>query len=105
MQALDSLRLGLLSLQSQDQVLLPLAHRVWPCLLQRLLQDEPVILLRAFQVLLSLTDCCREFLRQRVCKDALPALLDSLRSQAPVSARAGPVYSHTHGYKLQLGVL
>ncbi|OCT57745.1 hypothetical protein XELAEV_18003080mg [Xenopus laevis] len=105
MQALDTLRLSLLSLQTQENVLLPLAHKIWPCLVKRLLQDEPLILLRAFQVLVCLAVSCRDFLRQRVCKDALPAFLKSLRSQASVSVRAGPIYTHTLGFKLQLALL
>ncbi|KAM9296196.1 TELO2-interacting protein 1 homolog [Gastrophryne carolinensis] len=104
-QALDTLRLSLLPLHSQEDVLLPLVHRVWPCLVKRLIQDEPLILLRAFQVLVSLASSCRDFLRQRVCKDALPAFLTSLRSQALVSCHAGPIYSHTLGFKLQKALL
>lgn len=48
---------------------------------------------------------CGDFLRSRFCKDVLPRLTGSLVSQAPVSARAGPVYSHTLAFKLQLAVL
>ncbi|XP_053309597.1 TELO2-interacting protein 1 homolog [Spea bombifrons] len=104
-QALDALRLSLKALQAEENVLLPLAHKIWPCLVKRLLQDEPLILLRAFQVLVSLTVSCKDFLRQRICKDALPAFLNSLRSQAAISSRDGPVYSHTQGFKLQLALL
>ncbi|CAI9593043.1 unnamed protein product, partial [Staurois parvus] len=74
-QALDTLRLSLLPIHSQEDVLLPLAHKIWPCLVKRLLQDEPLVLLRAFQVLVSLASSCKDFLQQRVCKDALPAFL------------------------------
>ncbi|XP_073462640.1 TELO2-interacting protein 1 homolog [Aquarana catesbeiana] len=104
-QALDTLRLSLLLIHSQEDVLLPLAHKIWPCLVKRLLQEEPLVLLRAFQVLVSLASSCKDFLRQRVCKDALPAFLMSLRSQALVSCHAGPVYIHTLGFKLQTAVL
>lgn len=38
-------------------------------------------------------------------KEVLPKLSSSLLRQAPVSARAGPVYSHTLAFKLQLAVL
>ncbi|CAJ0922998.1 unnamed protein product [Ranitomeya imitator] len=104
-QALDTLRLALIPLHSQENVLLPLAHKIWPCLVKRLLQDEPLVLLRAFQMLVSLAALCKDFIRQRVCKDALPAFLTSLRSQALVSCHAGPVYSHTLGFKLQKALL
>ncbi|XP_075701999.1 TELO2-interacting protein 1 homolog isoform X2 [Rhinoderma darwinii] len=104
-QALDTLRLSLIPLHSQEDILLPLAHKIWPCLVKRLLQDEPLVLLRAFQMLVSLAASCKDFMRQRVCKDALPAFLTSLRSQALVSCHAGPVYSHTLGFKLQKAIL
>ncbi|XP_075033746.1 TELO2-interacting protein 1 homolog isoform X2 [Mixophyes fleayi] len=104
-QALDTLCLSLLPLHSQEDVLYPLAHKIWPCLVKRLLQDEPLVLLRAFQVLVTLAASCKDFLRQRVCKDAFPAFLASLRSQAVVSCHAGPVYCHTLGFKLQKAIL
>ncbi|KAM4032935.1 TELO2-interacting protein 1 homolog [Anomaloglossus baeobatrachus] len=104
-QALEILRLCLIPLHSQEDVLLPLAHKIWPCLVKRLLQDEPLVLLWAFQMLVSLAALCKDFIRQRVCKDALPAFLTSLRSQALVSCHAGPVYSHTLGFKLQKALL
>lgn len=57
------------------------------------------------QVLCTLAQKCGDFLRQRFSKDVLPKLTSSLLSQAPASARAGPVYSHTLAFKLQLAVL
>lgn len=56
-------------------------------------------------MLCTLAQKCGDFLRQRFSKDVLPKLSSSLRSQAPASARAGPVYSHTLAFKLQLAVL
>jgi len=57
------------------------------------------------QVLCALGEACGDFLRSRVSKEVLPRLSSSLARQAPASARAGPVYSHTLAYKLQLAVL
>jgi hypothetical protein len=57
------------------------------------------------QVLQTLGSRCGDFLRSRFCKDVLPKLTSSLITQAPISARAGPVYSHTLAFKLQLAVL
>lgn len=57
------------------------------------------------QVLRTLGGKCGDFLRSRFCKDVLPKLAGSLVTQASVSARAGPVYSHTLAFKLQLAVL
>lgn len=58
-----------------------------------------------FQVLCTLGETCGDFLRRRVSKEVLPKLSSSLARQAPISAKAGPVYSHTLAYKLQLAVL
>ncbi|XP_012610445.2 TELO2-interacting protein 1 homolog isoform X2 [Microcebus murinus] len=57
------------------------------------------------KVLRTLGGKCGDFLRSRFCKDVLPKLAGSLVTQAPISARAGPVYSHTLAFKLQLAVL
>lgn len=57
------------------------------------------------QVLQTLGSRCGDFLRSRFCKDVLPKLASSLITQAPISARAGPIYSHTLAFKLQLAVL
>nr|DBA27779.1 TPA: hypothetical protein GDO54_008238 [Pyxicephalus adspersus] len=104
-QALDTLRLSLLPTRSQRDILLPMAYKAWPSLVKRLTQDEPLVLLRAFEVLVSLTSSCKDFLRHRMCKDAFPAFLTYLRSQALVSCHAGAVYNHMLGYKLQKAIL
>lgn len=57
------------------------------------------------QVLCTLGEKCGDFLRRRVSKEILPKLSSSLAGQAPISAKAGPVYTHTMAYKLQLAVL
>ncbi|KAI2649424.1 hypothetical protein H4Q32_015376 [Labeo rohita] len=56
-------------------------------------------------VLCVLGESCGDFLRKRVSKEVLPRLTSSLVKQAEVSARSGPVYTHTLAYKLQLAVL
>uniref|UniRef100_A0A8D0NZ55 TELO2 interacting protein 1 n=1 Tax=Sus scrofa TaxID=9823 RepID=A0A8D0NZ55_PIG len=105
LKVLDVLDLCVVVLQSHKNQLLPLAHRAWPSLVHRLTNDDPLAVLRAFKVLQTLGGKCGDFLRSRFCKDVLPRLTGSLVSQAPVSARAGPVYSHTLAFKLQLAVL
>ncbi|NXD29663.1 TTI1 protein, partial [Spelaeornis formosus] len=105
LKVLDVLELCVTMLHAQRNHLLPMAHRVWPALVTRLVSDDPLAVLRAFKVLCTLAQTCGDFLRQRFSKDVLPKLTSSLHSQAPVSARAGPVYSHTLAFKLQLAVL
>ncbi|KAK7884808.1 hypothetical protein WMY93_027931 [Mugilogobius chulae] len=105
LKVLDILELCITVLSELENELLPMAHRCWPALLQRLTADDPLAVLRAFRVLCILGETCGEFLRRRVSKEVLPKLSLSLLRQAPVSARAGPVYSHTLAFKLQLAAL
>ncbi|XP_077411165.1 TELO2-interacting protein 1 homolog [Vanacampus margaritifer] len=105
LKVLDVLELCISVLSERENELLPMAHRCWPALLQRLTADDPLAVLRAFRVLCTLGRTCGDFLRRRVTKEVLPKLSSSLAKQAPVSAKAGPVYTHTLAYKLQLAVL
>ncbi|XP_004867847.1 TELO2-interacting protein 1 homolog isoform X1 [Heterocephalus glaber] len=105
LKVLDVLGLCVIVLQSYKNQLLPLVHRAWPSLVHRLTNDDPLAVLRAFKALCTLGGKCGDFLRNRFCKDVLPKLAGSLVTQAPISARAGPVYSHTLAFKLQLAVL
>ncbi|XP_018530805.1 TELO2-interacting protein 1 homolog [Lates calcarifer] len=105
LKVLDVLELCVCVLSEKENELLPMAHRCWPALLQRLTVDDPLAVLRAFRVLCTLGETCGDFLRRRVSKEVLPKLSSSLARQAPISAKAGPVYSHTVAYKLQLAVL
>ncbi|XP_072413062.1 TELO2-interacting protein 1 homolog [Chiloscyllium punctatum] len=105
LKVLDVLELCVVVLQSNVNELLPMVHRVWSPFVQRLTNDDPLVVLRAFQVLCRLADTCGDFLKSRVSKNILPKVIGYLVSQAPVSAKAGPIYSHTLVYKLQLAEL
>ncbi|KAJ8369618.1 hypothetical protein SKAU_G00096460 [Synaphobranchus kaupii] len=105
LKVLDVLELCVIVLHAQENELLPLVHRCWPALLQRLTSDDPLAVLRAFQVLCTLGETCGDFLRKSVSKEVLPKLTGSLRRQAAVSANASPIYTHTLAYKLQLAIL
>ncbi|XP_054835036.1 TELO2-interacting protein 1 homolog [Eublepharis macularius] len=105
LKVLDVLELCVTVLHQHENHLLPLAHRTWPALVTRLTSDDPLAVLRAFRALCTLGARSGDFLRQRFSKDILPKLAGSLVTQAPVSARAGPIYSHTLAFKLQLAVL
>ncbi|XP_070765827.1 TELO2-interacting protein 1 homolog [Enoplosus armatus] len=105
LKVLDILELCVCVLSERENELLPMAHRCWPALLQRLTADDPLAVLRAFRMLCTLGETCGDFLRRRVSKEVLPKLSSSLARQAPISAKAGPVYTHTLAYKLQLVVL
>ncbi|XP_032618311.1 TELO2-interacting protein 1 homolog [Chelonoidis abingdonii] len=105
LKVLDVLEFCVIVLHLHENHLLPMAHCVWPALVTRLINDDPLAVLRAFKVLCTLAEKCGDFLKRRFSKDILPKLAGSLVAQAPVSARAGPVYSHTLAFKLQLAVL
>nr|XP_033818892.1 TELO2-interacting protein 1 homolog isoform X2 [Geotrypetes seraphini] len=105
LKVLGTLELCVVLLYSHKDQLLPMAHRAWPPLVVRLVNDDPLVVLQAFQVLRTLARSCGDFLRRRFSKDVLPKLTGSLVAQAPVSAKAGPIYSHTLAFKLQLAVL
>ncbi|XP_051805066.1 TELO2-interacting protein 1 homolog [Acanthochromis polyacanthus] len=105
LKALDVLELSISALSERENELLPLSHRCWPALLQRLTADDPLAVLRAFRVLCMLGETCGDFMRRRVSKEVLPKLSASLVRQAPISAKAKPIYTHTMAYKLQLAVL
>lgn len=47
---LDVLELCVCILSEKENELLPMAHRCWPALLQRLTADDPLAVLRAFRV-------------------------------------------------------
>ena len=50
MKVLDVLELCVGVLSERESELLPMAHRCWPALLQRLTADDPLAVLRAFRV-------------------------------------------------------
>ncbi|XP_025760839.1 TELO2-interacting protein 1 homolog [Oreochromis niloticus] len=49
LKVLDVLELCLQVLSERENELLPMAHRCWPALLQRLTADDPLAVLRAFR--------------------------------------------------------
>ncbi|XP_060749364.1 TELO2-interacting protein 1 homolog [Tachysurus vachellii] len=105
LQVLDIVEMCVNVLSEMENELLPMVHRCWPALLQRLTNDDPLAIPRAYRVLCVLGETCGDFLRKRVSKEVLPRLTSSLSRQAETSARSGPTYTHTLAYKLQLAVL
>ncbi|PIK49361.1 hypothetical protein BSL78_13751 [Apostichopus japonicus] len=85
--------------------LLPAVHKLWPSLVPRFQDEEPLVVCTACDTLTTLSHSCGDFLRQRVTKDVLPRLISVLESSATTSRKAGPAYGHTAAHKLQLAVL
>ncbi|XP_061913778.1 TELO2-interacting protein 1 homolog isoform X2 [Entelurus aequoreus] len=105
LKVLDVLQLCISVLAKREDDLLPLAHRCWPPLLQRLTADDPPVVLQAFRVLCTLAASCGDFLRSRVSKELVPKLSSWLTQQAGISAQATPVYCQSLAYKMQLLLL
>jgi hypothetical protein len=64
-----------------------------------------VVIIKAIDVITTMAECSGDFMRRRVIKDVLPRLLAILEKQAEVSLKAGPVYTHSQAFKLQLASL
>ena len=56
-------------------------------------------------VLSTMAETSGTFMQRRVVKDAIPPMIQFLGKQAAVSLKAGPVYSQSQAFKLQLAVL
>lgn len=53
----------------------------------------------------SMAECSGDFMKRRVLKEVLPKLQILLKKQADVSLKAGPIYTQSQAYKLQLAAL
>ncbi|XP_078738001.1 LOW QUALITY PROTEIN: TELO2-interacting protein 1 homolog [Lampetra fluviatilis] len=86
---LEVVRLAMGVLSAREDSCLPMAHRLWPALVQRLTGDEWRVILAAFKTLVSLSRVCGDFLRRRVSGELLGPVASSLAARAAVSAAAG----------------
>ncbi|XP_061432014.1 TELO2-interacting protein 1 homolog isoform X2 [Lethenteron reissneri] len=114
---LEVVRLAMGVLSAREDSCLPMAHRLWPALVQRLTGDEWRVILAAFKTLVSLSRVCGDFLRRRVSGELLGPVAASLAARAPVSAAAGaegrrrggpggpPLYPRSLACRLQAAAL
>lgn len=56
-------------------------------------------------VLCTMADTSGSFMQRRVIKDAIPSMTQFLDKQATVSIKAGPVYTQSQAFKLQLAMI
>ncbi|XP_074654350.1 TELO2-interacting protein 1 homolog [Tubulanus polymorphus] len=103
--ALDTVVIGSQVLHLYQDELLPIVHKLWPPLVERLKDENPQVVLKAFHTLEELGEVCGDFLNQRVRKVALPKVNSFLRSQSVISFKSGQTYKFTVAYKLQLALL
>ena len=98
---LDAIVLCLRALQDVQDELLPQVHKLWPAFTRRFGESNPLVVLKAAEVLVTMADVCRDFLRRRVSKEVWPLLMNKLEQSASTSCTAGSSYQHTSSYKLQ----
>lgn len=102
---LDAIVYSLRVLQDVQDELLPQVHKLWPAFTKRFGESNPLVVLKATEVLVMMADVCRDFLRRRVSKEVWPLLMNKLEQLASTSRTAGATYRHTSNYKLQRAVL
>ncbi|CAN0387814.1 unnamed protein product [Lampetra planeri] len=83
---LEVVRLAMGVLSAREDSCLPMAHRLWPALVQRLTGDEWRVILAAFKTLVSLSRVCGDFLRRRVSGELLGPVASSLAARAAAAA-------------------
>ncbi|XP_066906562.1 TELO2-interacting protein 1 homolog isoform X2 [Halyomorpha halys] len=105
---LQILNNGVFILSSWKDELLPVVHKIWSPLVERFRSsNDPLLLQRAFSLLVSLAQYSKDFIRSRTLKDVLPSLNHVLKDRSKESKNKSPAgaYSLTQTYKLQLLLL
>ncbi|KAA0191947.1 hypothetical protein FBUS_06748 [Fasciolopsis buskii] len=96
---------GCLTLRDEQDLLLPLVHKIWSSLLARFRDRSAVVVEKAFQILLVLSNVAGDFLRSRATSDVMPSLLTFLKRGLAVSANASESYRHLTSYRVQRELL
>ncbi|XP_062515161.1 TELO2-interacting protein 1 homolog isoform X2 [Corticium candelabrum] len=96
---------GLAILNPATDQLLPQVHKLWSPLVRRLNDVEPIVLIKALDVLCTMAEVSGDFIRRRVAADVWPSLSKTLEGLTGVSLQAGTSYKHTVNFKLQRAIL
>uniref|UniRef100_A0A224Y855 TTI1 C-terminal TPR domain-containing protein n=1 Tax=Rhipicephalus zambeziensis TaxID=60191 RepID=A0A224Y855_9ACAR len=88
----------------QDE-LLPVVHLLWQPLVARFQKDDWHLCAKAFEVVSSLAETSRDFIRERTLREVWPRLAKFLHSQHAVSKNKGKAYEITSAFKYQLVLL
>ncbi|XP_071944583.1 TELO2-interacting protein 1 homolog [Antedon mediterranea] len=102
---LDIVIEGIFCISRYQDKLLPLAHLLWPVIVQRLNHGNFNVRIKAVKCVTSLANCCRDFLKKRVLKDVLPNLTQYIKQQTKYSLKKDSLYHHKLEYKLQLSII
>lgn len=106
--SLDILNEGLKLLRNNENELLPLVHAIWSPFVVRFEEThEPIVLRRAFVLLITMGEVSKEFVSSRVVKEVLPKMYSFLWNSSSESylQDVGSAYRDSQSYKLQLSML
>ncbi|XP_052082424.1 TELO2-interacting protein 1 homolog [Mytilus californianus] len=102
---LDTIGYSCQALSSHTDELLPLIHELWPSYRQRFIDGEKLVVRRALETLVIMSECTGDFIKRRTVTDVFPKLINFLDKQAQISVQTGTAYLHTVAYKLQHSIL
>eukprot|EP00794_Sanderia_malayensis_P005518 gene5518-6203_t len=98
---LDVIEFGVKALRHRKDDLLPAIHKLWPSIVIRLKEQQPVVITRALEVICVMIDSSEDFMRQRIRKDFLPVAAEYLNNQLKMSRKCTNLYKFSHACKLQ----
>ncbi|KAG7213128.1 hypothetical protein KM043_002445 [Ampulex compressa] len=105
--AMLTLQDGLPILSQWENQMLPIIHQLWHPLVDRFQEENVLIINRAWQLLQTLAQLSKDFIRNRTLQQVLPALSKFLTKSAKESQYkpSDHVYKFTQVYKLQKELL
>ncbi|XP_015606267.1 TELO2-interacting protein 1 homolog isoform X2 [Cephus cinctus] len=105
--AMDTLKESLHILSDWENELLPIVHELWHPLVDRFKDPNPLVINRAWQLLITLADVSKDFIRSRTLKQVLPSISNFLKNSSKESynQKSGGVYEFSQAYKLQKELL
>ncbi|XP_072949896.1 TELO2-interacting protein 1 homolog [Epargyreus clarus] len=98
--AMHILLLGFPILQDYENELLPLVHQAWAPLVTKFVPQEPLVMKKAFELLVVIGDLCKDFIRSRAVKDVFPQLFQFLRSPGAAAGARDPRAAPAHALQL-----
>ena len=88
-------------LSTEENDLLPLVHKMWSSLVNRL-QDELHVASKAFQLVLQLSTVCGDFVYRRITSDVFPKMFSFLQNHVSDGVKSKSRHPFTLVYRLQL---
>uniref|UniRef100_A0A182PPY3 Uncharacterized protein n=1 Tax=Anopheles epiroticus TaxID=199890 RepID=A0A182PPY3_9DIPT len=90
--ALSTLNEGIHVLQRYENQLLPLVHNIWFNFTERFSDRNPAVVSNAFELLLTMAQLSKDFIRKRSLDDVLPKLYKFMQDHWNADASAHQVY-------------